>query len=199
MRLHVPLDDLLTGSANLRALRWLVRNEGRQFTGRELAGGARLSPSQAQTALLELERQGMAHRRVVGRSFLWRLEDRNELLRALKELLTTEEGLMDALGREIAGALQRTPATRATLFGSTVRGEERPDSDIDLWVEVPRESDKPRMEEALFRLRDRIGARFGNPLSSFVKSHEELEHPASPSLLEEVRGHGRLVFERGSG
>ncbi|MDE1879981.1 MAG: nucleotidyltransferase domain-containing protein [Euryarchaeota archaeon] len=195
MNLHTPLDDILNGVATLRTFRALVLLEDREFTGREAARVARLSPSQARAVLLELERQGMARRRVVGPVHLWRVERQHVLYRALKEMLGVERGLMDAIRSDIAKALEGTPARRATIFGSVARGKERSNSDLDLFVEVPTEWDKGTVREALHVLFDRVAVRYGTTLSPLVYSAEEVRSTKSPSFLDRVRSEGIVALE----
>jgi predicted nucleotidyltransferase len=70
--------------------------------------------------------------------------DRNEALERLRAARPT---------------LERFGVARAGLFGSTARGEARPDSDIDVIVEF-RPGDAPGL--AFFQLEDELGALFGH-------------------------------------
>lgn len=196
MKLHRPLDDLLTGTAPLRGLRVIARMEGSEFTAGELVRRSGLVPSQAWSLLHRLRTQGMVTVRYVGRTAVWRAEPKNQILTALRGLLEVEDGLWDAVMEQVRRDLRSTPATRAVVFGSAARGEERPGSDLDLFVEVPSEPEKERLQGPLLRLYDHLAERFGCYLAPVVLSRVDIEHAKGLSLLEEIDATGRVVFDR---
>lgn len=194
MRFHDPLTILLTGRSVIRALRALVRLEGREFTGRELASAAGLSHSQAQSALARFEDHGIVRRRVVGKAYAWTVEANHVLYQTLKDLTREESDYLSLLEKDIVASLQNGPAQRVILFGSVAAGRERPSSDIDLWVEVPLEDDKEAVREQLFHLGERIFERYGNPLAPIVHSQGEVRALAGGSLLREIEAKGHVLL-----
>lgn len=84
---------------------------------------------------------------------------------------------------------------RVVLFGSHARGEARPDSDIDLFVEM--ESDRPARERriAIRRLLDDEGY----PLDLVVMTPAEVAEARRQvgSILSYVDAEGRVLYERG--
>ncbi|HEX3254929.1 MAG TPA: nucleotidyltransferase domain-containing protein [Gaiellaceae bacterium] len=85
-------------------------------------------------------------------------------------------------------ALRTEPAVRlAVLFGSRARGDDRPDSDVDLMVALRRESEPSALAS---RLTDRTGLRI------HVVRLDDAER--TPILLAEVVREGRVLVDRES-
>jgi len=98
------------------------------------------------------------------------LEEHWPILSRLREVLRTE------------------PNVRlAVLFGSTARGQDGPDSDVDIVVEL-RDPDHFRLIE----LEDRLGNRIGRRVDLIRMSDAADE----PGLMSEVLIDGRVVIDR---
>lgn len=70
---------------------------------------------------------------------------------------------LDEIKKKAVPILKEAGVTRSSIFGSYVRGEEKGDSDIDILVEVPRETGlfgfvgiQLKLEEALGRKVDLV-------------------------------------------
>jgi predicted nucleotidyltransferase len=101
------------------------------------------------------------------------------------------EALIDEAGRRLSIA---SPGSKVILFGSRARGEERPDSDLDLLVIEPNEVLKRRAESARLRreLRDLDVALDVVVISA--RHAEEWGH-FKGSLLNEALEEGRVLVE----
>lgn len=195
MRLHHPLDQLLSTGAKVKVLRVLLRHPDRAWTGRELAVAARVSAPQTIASLRDLEGAGMVQRRVVGRAHEWRLIHENALVGTLTGLYTFEHDLPLRLERDLAKSLKGLGVRRAVLFGSVARGEETDQSDIDLLIEVRSDRDRDEVEKELTPLFLEIHRRFGLSLSPYVLTRQQLAQPANPALLRSVARDGRVLVE----
>ncbi len=193
MRLANALEPLLGSPSKIRLLRALLASGGRGWTGRALAGRARVSPAQAARDLRELGEIGIVDRTVIGRSYLWRLNAQHVLADALGALFGSEERLRDELLRELAKELRSAPVESARLFGSFARAEERPDSDVDLYLVLRSAKDREKVERSLARIRDRIWSRFGNPVTALVYTREEARHPKNPDLMISIERDGQQL------
>lgn len=190
MRYVDPLDDLLRSQAAVRILRVLLQHPAKEFTGRELARLARVSPTKASQQLEALLRQGMVHRRTVGRSHGWRIVREHVLTEALRDLFSTERTSLARLQRLLLRGLKGIRLKRLVLFGSVARGEERPDSDVDLLVVVPSAAEKSKAIKRLLFLGQETQAHFGNALSPHVYTTREAAAQEGSALMENVRREG---------
>jgi uncharacterized protein len=99
--------------------------------------------------------------------------------------------LIDEVARRIAAA---APGARVILFGSRARGDERPDSDLDLLVIEPGAVDRPRAESA--RLRGELrGLGIGLDVMVVSARYAEDWGHLDGSLLNEALSEGRVLVE----
>jgi predicted nucleotidyltransferase len=190
MRFHDDLDTLLGSPTRVRILRTLTRFPDRGFTGRELARACGTSPSQTNAALKSLQDSGVIFREVAGRSHVWRLAKEHVLRDVLVRTFQGEADSSRALKLELEGMLRPLPVRRALLFGSVARGDSRPASDVDLFVQVGTRAEKEAVENALGAASARFALRFGNALSVLVLDQSQVRRPANPGLIDRVLREG---------
>jgi predicted nucleotidyltransferase len=193
MRFHNPFDDILGNPVKLRALRVLSRAPAQGFTGRELAGDCDTSPSQMILALQSLEESGVVTRQVIGPSHVWRLSTSHLLSEQLVRLFEQERLALPVLKAELRSVVAGMPIRRAILFGSVARSEERPTSDVDLFVQVRSVDDKIRIEEVLSSASPKFALKFGNPLSSLVLTDAQIRERTNPPLVNNILNEGQEV------
>jgi uncharacterized protein len=184
------MDDLFGNPIRVRVLRELTRFPEKGFTGRELARLCGSSPSQTNAALESLRDSGVIFREIAGRSHVWRLASEHILRNVLVHMFREEADSLELLKSDIAKLLRPLPVERAFLFGSIVRGDDRPTSDVDLFVQVGSKAAKEAVEAALSRASPRFALRFGNPLSSLVVDPSQAKHPPNPDLIDRVMNEG---------
>ena len=190
MRFHEGLEDLFGNRVRLRLLRVLASEVGRGLTGRDLARRCNVSASQAISALQTLEESGIVFRHVAGRSHLWMLAPEHEWARSIRMVFADEAAALERLKSELKRVLVKLPVRRAWLFGSIARGDERPVSDVDLFVEVKNEADRQVVLDRMSIVSGDFALRFGNPVSTLVWSVREMRKPPNPQLLAAVRSEG---------
>lgn len=190
MKLTRALDPVLGSTTKLQLLRTLFASRGRTWTGRELARVSRVSTAQTARDLDDLSDVGLVLREVKGKSYSWQVNPEHVLSGPLASLLIYEAGLKSQLLREVRQATGRAPIERAYLFGSVARGEERADSDVDLFVQVKDEAGKRRIQEAVDRIRTRVWNKFGNPVSFLVYTDIEIKRLSNPALVESIEHEG---------
>jgi predicted nucleotidyltransferase len=99
--------------------------------------------------------------------------------------------LIGEVARRLAAA---APGARVILFGSRARGDQRPNSDLDLLVIEPGDVDSPRAESARLR-RELRGLGVGLDLLVVSARHAEDWGHFEGSLLNEVLSEGRVLVE----
>lgn len=194
MRFHNSLNEILGNPVRLAVLRVLALSPSQGFTGRELARLCHFSPSQTILALQSLEESGILTRQVVGPSHVWNLASQHLLSDPLVRLFAQERQSITVLKAELGSAVRSLPVTRALLFGSIARREERPASDIDLFVQVRTKDDKSRTEDALSVVSPKFAQRFGNPLSSLVLTNDQVRQSTNPRLIRAIMSEGQPVI-----
>ncbi len=191
-----PLDDIFNGVVALRVTRTLALHPTKEFTGRELAREAHVSPSKAIDALNRLREHGLVVRRTVGPAHLWRFRRDAALAEPLRELFEREHGLDQEIRKTLTAGLRRIPRVqRAVLFGSRARGDANATSDIDLLVIVTHERHKRAFDAAFPDLRTRIEERFGAHLQPVVYSQEEARRKRDHPLLRAAENEGVVLVE----
>lgn len=193
--LRRPLDTVLAAPSHLFILRVLLE-VAVGLTGREVARRAGLSPKAALDALTRLEAAGIVGRLPAGRAHLFRLRREHYLVRrCLGPLFGAEKGYRDEVVRAIQWGLGRH-AVSGVLFGSAARGEDRPESDLDLLLIV--RHDKEEALDAAVRLGERLEERAGVRLAPVVLTVPELrkDYGLSHPLLRNILRDGVLILGR---
>jgi DNA-binding Lrp family transcriptional regulator len=157
------------------------------FTGREIARMTGASKEGVRQVLVRLVEQGIVRREPAGAAQMYRL-NRDHLAAPAVIALT---GLRDELLRRLRRTLAdwQPPASYAALFGSTARGQERPDSDLDLFLLRPAgiAADHPAWDAQVNALADRATAWTGNDTRVLQIGIDELEDVDEPGgVLDDV-------------
>jgi Nucleotidyltransferase domain len=105
------------------------------FTGRQLARLVGASGEGARLALTRLVLQGVVERQAAGAAQMFRLNRDHLAAGPILALASLREELLTRIRAQLAG--WDPPPEYAAMFGSTARGEERADSDIDVFVLRP--------------------------------------------------------------
>lgn len=96
----------------------------------ELASHLGTSPSSLQRELDSLTESGVLERKQDGRRIYYKVKADSPVFNALRELFSKTVGLVPTLQSEMAKLRNRI--RWAAIYGSVARGEEAPESDIDL-------------------------------------------------------------------
>ncbi len=126
-----PLDQVFVAASHIGVCRALL-DSAEGMSGRQVARLAGINHQTCAVALGRLEEVGVVGRQGSGRTQLFRLNRENLLVQDLLiPLLQKEREVFPRILRRVA-ALLVGRCRRALVFGSVARGEERPDSDLDL-------------------------------------------------------------------
>jgi len=191
MRYHAPLDDILGNRVQVKLLRVLVRTKG-SFTGRELARLIGHSQNQTSLALQELERNGLVVWQGAGRSHLYSVDEDNILVTDFLEAgFRLEDELQNRMARVFLDEIGRDLVS-IILFGSIAKGEEKPNSDVDLVVVVRDKADLKIVEERVAEASASVTRRFGNQAMPIVVKKSDYERK-----MKSRKGFWREVAEIG--
>lgn len=187
MRYHEPLNDILGNRVQVKLLRVLVRTKA-SFTGRELARIIGHSQNQTSLALRELESSGLVVWQSAGRSHLYSVDSENILVTEFLEAgFRLEDALLDRLADIFFDEVGKDLLS-LVLFGSVAKGEEKPNSDIDLVVVVREGADLKVVEDRVAEASLKVARRFGNQVMPIVvkKSDYDKETKSKKGFWREV-------------
>jgi predicted nucleotidyltransferase len=196
MRFHNALNPVLGSPSKLGLLRTMFGSANRHWTGRELARAAGVSAAQAARDLAGLADTSLISREVFGRSYSWQLNPSHVLMPVLADLFRREGGFRSEMLRTVSEGLRVARFERARVFGSIPRGEERADSDVDLFLQVRTSDGREKAEAAVERVRSDVWSRFGNPVSAIIYTRAEIARPRNPALLRAIEEEGIDVIGR---
>ncbi len=112
-----------------------------------------------------------------------------------RKILTQKRLSNDQLIEEITRRLTAAaPGAKVILFGSRSRGEERPNSDVDLVVILRGEIESPGEEFVRLR-RELRGLGVGVDLLVVSADYAEMRARSEGSLMEEVLSEGRVLVD----
>jgi predicted nucleotidyltransferase len=148
--LRQPLSAVLANPANVRVLRELSRHGG-ELSATTLAQRSKLTKPSVLASLDHLAGLGYVEPLGTLRQRLYRIDSKHPLVPALSDLFSAEDQRFQSIIEAIRAAAIDAGATAAWLYGSVARGEDRPDSDVDVALVASGNagSAKAKMREAL--------------------------------------------------
>lgn len=198
MRVHNPLDKILSNEIKVKILRFLCKTEA-EWSGRQIAKEIKVSPAACHKALRELNNEGALLLRGIGKSNLYSLNKENLIVSdLLKPLYERESKIPDEIYEGIVrniSSLVIKDIVSIAVFGSVRKRKERPTSDIDLLVLVKNSENKGEVEEDFGKVNEKIISRFGNTVSPYIQTVEEfnLKYRKGISLIKNIlKSHGLL-------
>lgn len=198
MRVHNPLDKILSNEIKVKILRFLCKTEA-EWSGRQIAKEIKVSPAACHKALRELNNEGALLLRGIGKSNLYSLNKENLIVSdLLKPLYKRESKIPDEIYEGIVrniSSLVIKDIVSIAVFGSVKKRKERPTSDIDLLVLVKNSENKGEVEEDFGKVNEKIISRFGNTVSPYIQTVEEfnLKYRKGISLIKNIlKSHGLL-------
>ncbi len=156
--LRYPLTIILGTDANVRLLRELSRHGG-LLSSPLLADRSALARASVWSALGILERIGVVCSEGTGRARLYRFNDSHPLATSLEALFDQEALRYSHIRAAITDTVSavRPNVLAAWIYGSVARGEDRPDSDLDIAVV----SSSQTLEKAVEEIREALATHGG--------------------------------------
>ncbi|PIV44627.1 MAG: hypothetical protein COY75_10705 [Nitrospirae bacterium CG_4_10_14_0_8_um_filter_41_23] len=200
MRVHNPLDKILSKETKVKILRFLCKTEA-EWSGRQIAKEIKVSPAACHKALRELNNEGALLLRGIEKSNLYSLNKENLIVSdLLKPLYERESKIPDEIYEGIVrniSSLVIKDIVSIAVFGSVKKRKERPTSDIDLLVLVKNSENKGEVEEDFGKVNEKSISRFGNTVSPYIQTVEEfnLKYKKGLSLIKNILKSHRLLFD----
>ncbi|MFH1200667.1 MAG: nucleotidyltransferase domain-containing protein [Candidatus Micrarchaeota archaeon] len=196
MRFVNVIENVAGGRVRARVLTTLLSFPAKQWTGRQLALHARVSQPQAGFALDDLKREGLAQSVAVGNAKSWKLNQKHFLVKWLRPLARARVEMQEVLRRRLVKGLDMRQVEKVVLFGSVARGDETPESDIDLYIQVKSGSYAAKARKAALDIaRDLVPVFGGNPVTPVVYTADKARQ--NHALLKEIARDGVVLYGDG--
>lgn len=185
------LEMLFGSKVKVKILRTLNRYRGKEFTTRELAQFLDVSHMGVRRVLPDLYRMNAIQIKVIGKSHTVSINPESYVTNLVEEVFRIEEETLAQLVEILKKGLSDPTIASAMIFGSIARGEEEPLSDIDLFILT---NDKEKAEITISKLQREVSNRFGNAISPYILSEEDLSGEDKFQILDEIRKNHIIVF-----
>ena len=187
MQFHDIVEMLLGSKVKVKVLRTLERYREKEFTIRELAKFLGVSHTGIKKVVDELEKTNVLRVRTVGRSYAFRLNVNSYAANIVGRTFEMESEALSELGDVIREKLKSRFVTSAALYGSVVEGKETSRSDIDLLIIT---NQREKVEEIVAELQNDVSERFGNSISPYYVSEEDLRKKRKePPIKQALQNH----------
>lgn len=196
MIFHQPLNSIFGQKTKINILRHLALYRKEAAT-RELARETCIAAPNILKLLKELEAENILISKKIGNSISYSLNRANLLVKKIVlPAFNYENNLMSELGSYLAANL-KLPIISIILFGSRARGEEKPESDIDLAF-IVKAGDEARCEKEIINLNPAISAGFGSSIAPIIYSTAEFSAKAKSQerLVKNIIKEGRIIYGR---
>lgn len=175
MLFHHVIETFLGDPANIRVYRILLSRRG-GTTGRGLGSLANISSFKISKILENLVLQGIVDYHVVGRSHLYRLNEKHIFFPWIEKLMNFETELLPMLGNTVMKKLHPKPLS-IILYGSVARGDQRPNSDLDLLFVYADKNKAEPFSDTMGEIIEYIVTNYRNMASIIPISVSEFQHP----------------------
>lgn len=194
MQFNNVLDKVFAYPIGIKVLRFLILYKP-EMTGREIAKFCKISHMHVYRILNAFESQGIVTKVQVGRSVLFKLNERNIIVKEfLQHIFKKEKTLLDDTVRHAVKKIQDKTDT-IVIFGSAAKETEKPDSDVDIFILAKNEAKKRLIEDALPDIEIEFYALTGNRFAPVVLTSSEFKNKFSTKMLLFSKiDAGKLIF-----
>ena len=168
MKYNNYLENILGSKAKIKLLRTLYKFRDKKWTIRELANFNKMNHFGVIYALRDLQDMNLIDVEYHGKSNLVTLNDKSILIRLLR-IFDFENNSRKELIKDIKNLLNNKVIS-CILFGSVARGEERPNSDIDLLIIA---NNKKLVENILYEKLKYFSKSYGNIIMPKIFTERE--------------------------
>ena len=182
--------------AKSKVLAVLAAYPQKEWSGLALSKAAKTSQPQAWKALRELSNEGVVLSKKAGNATMWSFNPKHALAKPIAQLADPLQLLVEEIRRHVEKQPAGKKIRKLFLFGSVARGEERHDSDIDIFAQVDDGKDKDEVLQALISAAQEITEEFGNPAIPIVLASKEMQKEGNKKLVNAVFSEGKMIFIR---
>jgi predicted nucleotidyltransferase len=188
MKFNASLLDILNSKTKLKIVKFLLTHEA-SMSEREIASILKVSHMSINRTMRELSEVNFVNFVTIGKAHLWKVNRRSYAFKVLSEFIKGVSRIKDPLHDlkdTILTNISKTLIKKVVLFGSVAKGEEKIDSDIDVFFLVKDSRDKKKVGSALEKLSNACLETYGNRLSPYILSEQETKKKARAKFLSEI-------------
>lgn len=180
--------SFLNSPLKLKIISFLIKKDI-LMSEREISRLLDVSHMSVNRTMQELEGINFVHPGRVGRAHVWRVNRRSYAYQVYSRVIESLKDInspLDDLKETILANLPLPAIEKLVLFGSVAKQDERPDSDIDIFILVKDASAMAEIHTAVEALSLICLERFGNALSPYVLTRKGLREKAGLKLVSEL-------------
>ncbi len=189
----IDLERVFRTRAQIAVLRALWKAPS-PLTGRQVQELAGVHNRTAMQCLDDLEQLGLVRRRTAGRAYLYTLKRSHRVVRDLVDpVFQAERDMPGCLQGQLSKVLEGR-CLSSVLYGSVVRTEEQPGSDVDLLAVVRSPEDARAFADGPQADAERlVRDEWGSMLEVNVMTVTDLKKQWRTRLMKQIRREGQLV------
>lgn len=198
MKFHISLLDVLGSKTRVRIVAFLLTHEA-SMSEREIASILKVSHMSINRIMRELADINFVDFVTVGKAHLWRVNRKSYAFKVLSGIIKGTslikpplEDLKDTLLKN----LPKTLIKKVVLFGSVIKGLEKTNSDIDVFILVRNKQDKNALESSIGKLSNICFEVYGNRLAPYVLTEQELRQKKKLKIISEIESGIQVFPER---
>jgi predicted nucleotidyltransferase len=180
--------DVLTSKTKLKIIKFLLTHQA-QMSEREIASILKVSHMSVNRTLRELAEFNFVNFITIGKAHLWSVNRKSYAFKVLSEMIKGVSSITDPLEdlkKTIGENLSKNLIKKIVLFGSIAKGQERPNSDIDIFVLVKNETAKKKIESSIDKLSNLCLETFGNRLAPYVLTEQEMKERKNLKIISDI-------------
>ena len=197
MKFHTSLFDVLNSNTKFKIVKFLLKHEA-FMSEREIASVLNVSHMSVNRIAKELENMNFVNFAKIGNVHLWRVNHKSyaykvfsEFIKRISSIKEPLEDLKDTILRNLPKDLIK----KLVLFGSIVKGLEKANSDIDLFILVENRKIKDKLEPSMKKLTNLCLDKYGNLLAPYILTEYEMEQKKQLRLISEIEK-GLQIFPK---
>ncbi len=198
MRFYGSLTHILDNQTKVIVLRLLCKYPT-SISGRQLAKIVKVNPTTVNKALNGLINEQVILVRKVGKSHIYELNKTNWIVvKLLIPLFKQEDVLLDDFIKHVSQKIKQSSISKnivsVALFGSIHERNEKPTSDIDLFIVVKEGKYKKRVEDLIFEIDSKLISLIGMGIEPYIKTIAELKKDRELNVIKSVLKSHRVIW-----
>lgn len=188
MKFNLSIIDILNSKIKVKLIKFLLIHQS-LMSEREIASILKVSHMSINRTMRELANMNFVDFVTIGKAHSWKVNRKSYAFKVFLEFFEGAAGVilpLQDLKNLILKNLPKDLVKKAVLFGSVAKGEEKVNSDIDLFLLVEDKNDKEKLEFVLEKLSNECLEIYGNRLSPYILSKQEIKSKRDLKIISEI-------------